>query len=221
MLYPCSLAYQFLESNNGGSHLFVHKGKWPSHILESILLTKLLICLFFFEIGFLWEVMKFFCVLQPALSGIQGPADFALPHWRSLLWQYMISCIFYLIFEFMYFFHFFCATKTETKTKPDSMKGLNWIDNSRKKGSTMHNAPLVVNNPSAWLKTITSIISTVGCLVFGSSVLWLLVSAWLRLLIRPHCQREKCFQTPYNCMAETKKSRASEWSGMWIEGKPI
>lgn len=70
--------------------------------------------------------------------------------------------------------------------------------------------PLMVNNPSAWLKTITSIISAVGWLVFGSSVAWLCVSDWPRLQIRPHRQREKCFQTPYNCVAETKKSSASE-----------
>lgn len=89
----------------------------------------------------------------------------------------------------------------EAKTKPSGIRDLGKkkkrkkrktlnISCNGKKGYITYNAPLMVNNPSAWLKTITSIISTVGCLVFGSSVLWLSVSAWPGLHIRPHCRRE-------------------------------
>ena len=54
--------------------------------------------------------------------------------------------------------------------------------------------------------------------MLGSSAPWLGASAWPGLHTRPHCRREKCFQTPYNHVAGTKSSSGSELSSVFAGG---
>lgn len=115
-------------------------------------------------------------------------------------------------------------TPTGLETFPKKKKIMITKTKWKEKGYITHNAPLMVNNPSAWLRTILSIISAIGWLVFGSSVPWRCVSAWPGLQIRPHCQRENVSKHHITVWQKPRKAvhLSCEVCLLWgLRAKPI